>query len=45
MSLIGPVKEGLQIQIVDAKRVDVGAQIALLRDLEALKALSDSLAR
>jgi hypothetical protein len=45
MSLIGPVKEGLQIQIADPKRVDVGTQIALLRDLEALKALSDSLAR
>ena len=45
MSLIGPVKEGLRIQIADPKRVDVDAQIALLRDLEALKALSDSLAR
>jgi hypothetical protein len=45
LSLIGPVKERLRIQIADPKRVDVDAQIALLRDLEALKAVGDSLAK
>src|SRR5262245_61075266 len=45
LGLIDPVKEALRIEIADPKRVDVRAQVALLRDLEALKVLSDSLAK
>jgi hypothetical protein len=43
--LIGLVKEGLHTQITDSRRVDARAQVALLRDLEALKSLSDALAK